>query len=166
MSNLKKLLIATIDAEISERGQSAIVLNTTLVGTLYAKHYSIQQIADCVVLEHYRFLPGFGRIAKQVYNFLTIPNDNVRKSLYKYLGAERLTYRHLNDDVFEARVQRLSNVYEFALEVMEEDDFVWGWLTSNVPSLGRHKPLYVLKDEAGEKLVMQSLNCIKYGEFS
>lgn len=166
MTKLEKLLVATVEAEIEDRGEPPVIVNIELVRDLHAQQYSIQQITDCVILDHYKHAIGVHQIANQVYDLLVSENDTTRKIMYQYLDIERLSYRHLNDETFKTRIQVLNEVYEFALDVWEEERFVWEWLKSDIPSLGYRKPIEILKEENGRELVMQCLNCIKYGVYA
>lgn len=165
MSNLKNLLIATIDAEISARGQSPVVLDTELVSTLNDRQYSIQQIADCVILHHAKFTLGFNQIANSMLEYLSNPNAEVRKALYEYFGAHRLTMKFLSDPETERRVRLLATAHESAESLYGDPEIAWQWLISRVPAIGS-TPLNVLKGDRGLELVRRTISVIEDGGFA
>lgn len=85
--------------------------------------------------------------------------DISRKSLQRY----RKTYKHYFKPIHSEKIIEMAEVTKVGLDVFEDMDKLKLWLNTPNYSLGKIKPIELLKDSYGKELVIAELTRINHG---
>lgn len=97
--------------------------------------------------------------------------SNLKISPGNLLEVLRLSRDTVADDdklsaLAQDRLFRAEDVLFCAIDVMEDEDAAREWLVSEIPALGRERPLTLLDTEVGYELVLNTIRQIRYGIYA